>query len=281
MLTHIIELPFAYRFDEAITRLSLDPLNSVDLANQTVRVPLDHSIITIKSIGSHREPKFILTGIESEQQLQRILSIFHFDRSLDAVHTHFINTNLKDLFIKFEGTPIVTDYSLYANILKSIIHQQLNLSFARTLTTRFVQTFGEQVEDVWVYPSADKIAALEVDILRGMQFSTRKAEYIIGISRAIAQGELALETLANETDEIIIKKLTSYRGIGPWTAESFLLFGLGRDNLFPLGDIGLQNSLKQLWNMEQKPSKEEIIVHFESWSPYLSYASLYLWRNIE
>lgn len=280
-MTHIIELPFAYRFDEAISRLSLDPLNSVDLANQIVRVPLDHSIITVKSIGSHREPKFILTGIESDEQLQRILSIFHFDRSLDAVHAHFIKTNLKDLFLKFEGTPIITDFSLYENIIKSIIHQQLNLSFARTLTTRFVQTFGEQIDGVWIYPSADKIAKLEVDTLRGMQFSTRKAEYIIGISKAIATEELKLNTFVNETDETIMKKLTSYRGIGPWTAESFLLFGLGRENLFPVGDIGLQNSLKQMWNMEKKPSKEEIIIHFESWSPYLSYASLYLWRNIE
>ncbi|KQL36653.1 DNA-3-methyladenine glycosylase [Psychrobacillus sp. FJAT-21963] len=280
-MTHIIELPFAYRFDEAISRLSLDPLNSVDLANQIVRVPLDHSIITVKSIGSHREPKFILTGIESDEQLQRILSIFHFDRSLDAVHAHFIKTNLKDLFLKFEGTPIITDFSLYENIIKSIIHQQLNLSFARTLTTRFVQTFGEQIDGVWIYPTADKIAKLEVDTLRGMQFSTRKAEYIIGISKAIATEELKLNTFVNETDETIMKKLTSYRGIGPWTAESFLLFGLGRENLFPLGDIGLQNSLKQMWNMEKKPSKEEIIIHFESWSPYLSYASLYLWRNIE
>lgn len=280
-MTHIIELPFAYRFDEAISRLSLDPLNSVDLANQIVRVPLDHSIITVKSIGSHREPKFILTGIESDEQLLRILSIFHFDRSLDAVHAHFIKTNLKDLFLKFEGTPIITDFSLYENIIKSIIHQQLNLSFARTLTTRFVQTFGEQINGVWIYPSADKIAKLEVDILRGMQFSTRKAEYIIGISKAIATEELKLNTFVNETDETIMKKLTSYRGIGPWTAESFLLFGLGRENLFPVGDIGLQNSLKQMWSMEKKPSKEEIIIHFESWSPYLSYASLYLWRNIE
>ncbi|MDF2065708.1 DNA-3-methyladenine glycosylase [Bacillus sp. Cr_A10] len=280
-MTHIIELPFAYRFDEAISRLSLDPLNSVDLANQIVRVPLDHSIITVKSIGSHREPKFILTGIESDEQLQRILSIFHFDRSLDAVHAHFIKTNLKDLFLKFEGTPIITDFSLYENIIKSIIHQQLNLSFARTLTTRFVQTFGEQIDGVWIYPTADKIAKLEVDTLRGMQFSTRKAEYIIGISKAIATEELKLNTFVNETDETIMKKLTSYRGIGPWTAESFLLFGLGRENLFPVGDIGLQNSLKQMWNMEKKPSKEEIIIHFESWSPYLSYASLYLWRNIE
>lgn len=280
-MTQTIELPFAYRFDDAIARLALDPLNAVDINNQLLKIPLDYSIITLQSIGSFHEPKFEITGIESDKQLHRISSIFHFDRSLESVNAHFAKTNLHELFSKFEGTPIITDYSLYANLIKSIIHQQLNLSFARTLTTRFVKNFGTQVDDVWFYPTADKIANLDVDTLRSMQFSARKAEYIIGISQAIAQGELQLESLSNETDENILKVLTKYRGIGPWTAESFLLFGLGRENLFPVGDIGLQNSLKQLWKMENKPLKEEINSHFEAWSPYLSYAALYLWRNIE
>ncbi|MEK4484908.1 DNA-3-methyladenine glycosylase [Psychrobacillus sp. FSL H8-0484] len=280
-MTQTIELPFAYRFDDAIARLALDPLNAVDINNQLVKIPLDYSIITLQSIGSFHEPKFEITGIESDEQLHRISSIFHFDRSLESVNAHFAKTNLHELFSKFEGTPIITDYSLYANLIKSIIHQQLNLSFARTLTTRFVKSFGTQVDDVWLYPTVDKIANLDVDTLRNMQFSARKAEYIIGISQVIAQGELQLESLSNETDENIFKVLTKYRGIGPWTAESFLLFGLGRENLFPVGDIGLQNSLKQLWKMENKPLKEEINSHFKAWSPYLSYAALYLWRNIE
>lgn len=276
-----MELPFAYRFDDAIARLALDPLNAVDINKKEIKVPIDNAITTIQSIGSFREPKFKIEGMETGKQLERISSIFHFDRSLDAINVHFAQTNLRELFMKFEGTPIITDYSLYANITKSIIHQQLNLSFARTLTSRFVQTFGSQVDDVWLYPTPDKIAVLDVETLRSMQFSTRKAEYIIGISKVIAEGELQLEALANEEDELIIKALTKYRGIGPWTAESFLLFGLGRNNLFPLADVGLQNSLKQLWNLSDKPTKEEMTSHFNDWSPYLSYAALYLWRNIE
>lgn len=280
-MTQTIELPFAYQFEEAIGRLALDPLNAVDMERKIVKVPLDSSIITLQSIGTFEEPKFNILGIESEQQLKKMMSIFHFDRSLEPVSAHFAQTNLAELFTKFEGTPIITDFSLYANLMKSIIHQQLNLSFARTLTTRFVEAFGKQVDGVWVYPTPEEIAKLDVDTLRRMQFSTRKAEYIIGISHAIAEGMLNLEILSTESDEAIIKLLTKYRGIGPWTAESFLLFGLRRENLFPIADIGLQNSLKQIWNMESKPSKEEISSQFKDWSPYLSYAALYLWRNIE
>ncbi|SDM47236.1 DNA-3-methyladenine glycosylase II [Psychrobacillus sp. OK028] len=280
-MTQTVELAFNYRMEDVLKRLAFDPLNSVDIANQTVKIPMEEYIITVQSIGSFHEPKFIVTGLETKEQFERVQSIFHFNRSLEPIQKHFLNTNLHSLFLRFEGTPIITDFSLYANIIKSIIHQQLNLSFARTLTERFVHTFGKCKEVVWLYPSPETIASINVDTLRHMQFSTRKAEYIVGISKAIAESQLNLEALSTQEDDFIISELIKYRGIGPWTAESFLLFGLGRANLFPLADIGLQNSLKILWHLDRKPMKSEITPHLASWSPYNSYAALYLWKNIE
>lgn len=93
MMTKTIELPFVYRFDEVMARLALDPLNAVDLSNYVVKVPLDQAIISVQCIGSFQEPKFNLIGIESEEQLERIMSIFHFHKSLDSVNTHFAETN--------------------------------------------------------------------------------------------------------------------------------------------------------------------------------------------
>lgn len=280
-MTQTVELAFTYRMQDVLGRLAMDPLNSVDLSNQTVKIPVDETIITVQSIGTLHEPKFTITGLETEEQYARVLSIFHFNRSLMPIHEHFLETNLHSLFLKFEGTPIITDFSLYGNIIKSIIHQQLNLSFARTLTERFVHTFSKSKEGVWLYPSPEIIAELDVETLRQMQFSTRKAEYIIGISKAVVEGELNLDSLANQPSDFIFSELIKYRGIGPWTAESFLLFGLGRVNLFPLADIGLQNSLKSLWQLDRKPLKSEITPHLAAWAPYNSYAALYLWRNIE
>ncbi|WP_419961437.1 DNA-3-methyladenine glycosylase family protein [Psychrobacillus sp. BM2] len=280
-MTQTVELAFTYRMQDVLGRLAMDPLNSVDLSNQTVKIPVDETIITVQSIGTLHEPKFTITGLETEEQYARVLSIFHFNRSLMPIHEHFLETNLHSLFLKFEGIPIITDFSLYGNIIKSIIHQQLNLSFARTLTERFVHTFSKSKEGVWLYPSPEIIAELDVETLRQMQFSTRKAEYIIGISKAVVEGELNLDSLANQPSDFIFSELIKYRGIGPWTAESFLLFGLGRENLFPLADIGLQNSLKSLWQLDRKPMKSEITPHLAAWAPYNSYAALYLWRNIE
>ena len=146
---------------------------------------------------------------------------------------------------------------------------------------RFVETFGSETEGVLRYPSPEIVANLDVSTLREMQFSTRKAEYMIGLSQAIADGSLELEKLRQMDDDEVTAKLTAYRGVGPWTAQGFLMFGLGRPNLFPIADIGLQNALKILWKLEKKPTKEEIIARFPDWTPYLSYAALYLWRSIE
>lgn len=146
---------------------------------------------------------------------------------------------------------------------------------------RFVETFGDSVEGVWRYPSPERIASLDVSVLRDMQFSNRKAEYIIGVSRAVVSGELDLQQLKRWEDAEVMEKLVSYRGVGPWTAQNFLMFGLGRPNLFPVADIGLQNALKQLWGLDRKPTKDEILACYPNWSPYLSYAALYLWRSIE
>ena len=117
--------------------------------------------------------------------------------------------------------------------------------------------------------------------LRTLKFSSRKAEYVIGLSEKVASGELDLEGMREWSDEAIIDELIKIRGIGRWTAENFLLFGLGRPNLFPKADIGIQNAIKLLYNLEKKPTMDEMNHFSEAWHPYLSYASLYLWRSIE
>lgn len=155
------------------------------------------------------------------------------------------------------------------------------MAFAQKLTKDFVTTYGFQKDGVWFYPPPETTALLTVDELKKMKFSGRKAEYVIGLSEKVASGELKLEELRTKTDEEIIEELIKIRGVGRWTAENFLLFGLGRPNLFPKADIGIQNAIKLLYNLERKPTMEEMEQFSKEWHPYLSYASLYLWRSIE
>ena len=279
--THF-SLPFAYDFDRALVRLASDPVNAVDLTKREIRIPMEEgNIVRLRGVGSTAVPSFFLENAIDNKQVDEIHSIFQFNRPLDTIAEHFEGTDLEQLFKDHAGTPLIRSNSLYGTLMKSIIHQQLNLAFAHVLTMRFVETFGSEQEGVWRYPQPEKIASLEVEELRKLQFSGRKAEYIIGLSRSIVEGNLNLEKFSVMDDEEVTKEMVAHRGIGPWTAQNFLMFGLGRPNLFPLADIGLQNALKRLWGLDRKPTFDEMQAHFPSWSPYLSYAALYLWRSIE
>ena len=288
MWTEQVMVEAPYDFDRVLDRLSMDPLQAIDLENRTVKVPLyindSPHVVTIQATGTVDEPAFIIVGKDEEAKehlLSRIHEIFHWHKPLDSIQKHFGDTALKSIFDIHRGTAILLDYDLFGNLTKSIIHQQLNLKFAYVLTQRFVQTFGKQLDGAWFYPRPETVARLTVEELRELQFSGRKAEYVIGLATEIAKGRLDLESLREKSDGEIIAELTKVRGIGKWTAESFLLFGLGRPNIFPKADIGIQNALKQLMELENKPTMEEMAAYSKEWEPYLSYASLYLWRSIE
>lgn len=274
-----------YNFDLVLDRLALDPLHAVDRDKRSVKVPLivegKPKVVEVQAIGTMDEPEFVLHGVETKEELERLSHIFQWNIPLESVHQHFQETDLRDIFAVHRGTPLILDYDPYNCLLKCIVHQQLNLSFAYTLTHRFVKTFGSEVDGVYFYPQPEKVANLKVEDLRALQFSGRKAEYVIGVAQAIVNGNLDMASLHTKTDDEIMKELIKLRGVGPWTVQNLLLFGLGRQNLFPMADIGIQNALKKLYNLDRKPTIEEMEVYKEDWEPYLSYASLYLWRSIE
>ncbi|GAA0341898.1 DNA-3-methyladenine glycosylase [Bacillus carboniphilus] len=279
-----------YHFDGILQRLSLDPLNQVDLEQRFIKVPVyiqDEKIpVTVQATGTLEQPEFLLTFQENNQVTKtdvkkEVERLFQWNTNMQEIHEHFLQTDLAPIFEQHKGTPLVLDFGLYSCVIKCIIHQQLNLSFAFTLTQRFVETFGEQKEGVWFYPSPEVIANLKVEDLRELQFSGRKAEYVIGFSQLVASGEIDLHELKSKDEAYIMDTLMRVRGIGKWTAENFLSFGLGRPNLFPAADIGLQNALKNLHQLDRKPTYEEMDEWKEAWKPYMTYASLYLWRSIE
>lgn len=275
-----------YNFDLALSRLALDPLHAVDIEKRSVKMPLvldDKKVVAeVIGTGTLEKPEFLIrANLEKEKTIQRLTEIFQWDVELIHIHEHFQTTQLKDLFIEHYGTPLVLEFDPFSSLIKSIIHQQLNLKFAFTLTERFVKTFGEEMDGVWFYPAPEKVASLTVEQLRELQFSGRKAEYVIGIAGLAASGNLDFEKLKSNSDAEIAQELIKIRGVGPWTVQNFLMFALGRPNMFPMGDIGIQNALKKFFDLEQKPTPAEMEVYKEPWNPYLSYASLYLWRSIE
>ena len=106
-------------------------------------------------------------------------------------------------------------------------------------------------------------------------------EYIRKLALAVRKGEVDFASIAKCEDEDVIKRLVTLSGVGTWTAEMFLIFGLGRPDVLSVNDAGLKKGFKLTYNLPQTPSADEMISIGEPWRPYRSVASWYLWRVVD
>jgi DNA-3-methyladenine glycosylase II len=192
---------------------------------------------------------------------------------------------LHKLAHEYEGLRMICLPDLFEALTWAVMGQQINLTFAYTLRKRFIEQFGESItfdeQKYWLYPTAERIADLELEDLRLLQFTGRKAEYIIGIAKTLASGELTKDKLLKmQTPLDMYQALIHIRGVGAWTADYVLMKCLHHKAAFPIADVGLHNALKNQLGLEQKPTIleiQEIATHWEGWQ---AYATFYLWRSL-
>ena len=165
-------------------------------------------------------------------------------------------------------------------LVSSIIAQQVNLTFAFTLRARLVRRFGAPVavegETVYAFPEARALARLRVPSLRAMQFSTRKAEYIRDVARAVTDGALDLAVLAKASNADVIARLTALRGLGRWTADWYLARCLGRGDACPAGDLAVRKVFDHHYGRGKPLSEEAIRRRARAWGDYQTLAIHYL-----
>lgn len=149
------------------------------------------------------------------------------------------------------------------------------------LTDQFVKRYGTEKNGVFFFPTPERVANISIEELREQKFSQRKAEYIVGLAKHIADGKLDLARIENETEEEVSAQLLPIRGIGAWTVQNFLMFGLGRKNMFPEADIGIRRALQGVFQLDNKPDDAFLEKVKQECEPYCSYAALYLWKSIE
>jgi DNA-3-methyladenine glycosylase II len=160
-------------------------------------------------------------------------------------------------------------------LIGAIISQQLSIKAAATIFSRFAALFPDQQ-----IPSAAAIEALDAVTLRGVGLSTQKVAYLRDLCARIADGRLALDALDELPDDLVIERLTSVKGFGRWTAEMFLMFRLHRPDVLPAGDLGIVNAIQHLYRLRRRPNAKRILKMGETWRPYRSVASWYLWQTI-
>jgi len=175
---------------------------------------------------------------------------------------------------KYTISPPKISTNLFRDLLEAIVSQQLSNKAASTIFGRFLNLFPkEQI------PKPEEVLKLSEETLRACGLSHQKASYLKSLAEEIKSGRLVLEELHILPDEAVITALTKVKGIGPWTAEMFLIFSLGRLDTFSLGDLGLRSAVAKLYGVDRE-DKIKIAEISKQWSPYRSLACLYLWESI-
>ena len=160
-------------------------------------------------------------------------------------------------------------------IVRAIIYQQLSGKAAGTIHGRFLALFGGRE------PTAKELLSAKDEDLRSAGLSRAKALYLKDLAAKIVSGTLPVYDLHNLNDEELLGALTAVKGIGRWTAQMFLLFRLGRPNVLPELDLGIQKGVQQVYKLRRLPTPKEVQARGGVWSPFASVAAWYLWRSLE
>ncbi len=164
---------------------------------------------------------------------------------------------------------------LFSHLCSSIISQQLSTKVAAVISERFFLLFKSPKN------LAKSILDLDFDSLRSVGLSNSKANYIRNLSAFYLEHERNWKLINEMKDAEIIEFLTQIKGIGRWTVEMLLMFALGREDVFPDDDLGIQQAMIRLYDIQsvsKKELKEKMRTISASWSPYRTYACLHLWR---
>ncbi len=165
-------------------------------------------------------------------------------------------------------------------LIGAVCAQQINLAFAFTVKARLVRRFGVPVnvagETVYGFPEAAELARARVDELRGLQLTTRKSEYVVGLAHQVASGGLDLEALGQSSNEQVIEALTAVRGFGRWTAEWFLARHLGRGDVCPAGDLAVRRAFERFYNRGRVLDEARVRRRARVWGAHQNMAVHYL-----
>ena len=204
---------------------------------------------------------------KAEGRKKRVMR--HFRRVDSLIHRELVRMEWEIL------NPTEKPAGYFRRLCREIISQQLGSGAARAITARFTDLFPDK------RPTPDSVLAISEDRLRAVGMSWAKARSLRDLAMRATAGDIAFGKFARADDEEIITELTRVRGIGRWTAEMFLMFTLGREDVFSHGDLALQKGLVRLYGRKTPPSKKTVEKLTALLSPHRSYASLALWNIMD
>ena len=180
---------------------------------------------------------------------------------------------LKKLIERHKGITLGSRGDAFQTLARAIVGQQISVKAAQSVWDRFVAAHDAMTPPV--------IAASSVETLRACGLSGQKSGYLLDLASRFADGRLQAARWTRLSDEALVAELIQVKGIGRWTAEMFMIFNLTRPDIFPLGDLGLQKAITLNYNRGRKPTPARMQRIGETWAPWRSVATWYMWRSLD
>jgi DNA-3-methyladenine glycosylase II len=163
----------------------------------------------------------------------------------------------------------------YGALLRAIVGQQLSTKAAATIYGRMLELFDGHA------PTPKQLLKADPEAIRAAGLSGPKIAYLRDLAQHVEEGTLELERLPELPDEQVTAQLTAIKGLGPWTADMFLMFHLGRPDILPVGDQGIRRAVQVEYGLRKLPDPKRLEKLARPWRPYRTLACLYLWSSLD
>ena len=248
-------------------------------------------LVSVRSTGSIREPELAIevqgadltpqdVNAASRQVMwvlggEQDLAHFYAKAESDPILSNIINN--------FYGLHMPHTATVFEALMLAILGQQISTAVARIIRTLLIEAYGlsQIFDDIhYAFPRPESLQTATLADLRQLKLSQRKAEYVKGIAAEAMDGSGWLEGLGSLDDAEVVSRVTQIRGVGHWTAQWVLVRALGRPDAFPSGDLALQRAISNLYCNGEKLSAGQIEQFSKRWSPFRTYATVYLFTAL-
>jgi DNA-3-methyladenine glycosylase II len=171
--------------------------------------------------------------------------------------------------------PLRLHRNIPLRLMASIMSQQLSTKVAQVIYRRFLELFNG------IEPKPQQVLSTPFETLRGIGLSNAKVNYVKNVAHFCIDNKITDTRLLKLSNEDIIEQLTQIKGVGQWTVEMLLMFTLGREDVFAVDDLGIQQAMIKVYNLDatdKKAMKQRMLTISEKWKPYRTYACLHLWQ---
>ena len=249
-------------------------------------------LLTVSSVGSVEEPRMEVQaegeGLEGESMGALLSEVaWRLNTAYDLSGFYEMaaeDTGLSKTVERFRGLKPGLDTDLFEALVGTILGQQLSTAVALTMQRRLIEKYGEKVivngEEYWLSPMPERFVEAGVEELKACKLSARKSEYIHNLARAVAEGNLDLDSLWDMSNESVIETMVAYRGIGVWTAQRMLCHALRRYDVLPTSDLYLLKTISNVFMDGRAVSPEDVEAFTDRWGEYKVPAMTYMYAGL-